>query len=509
MKKSSFCLFGLWALLCLSSRADADIIYADASYTGPTELGTQAEPFKTIQAAIDRAIPTIDNVSVKPGTYDESITLKSNVDVIGDDRDTVIINGVNQIPAVFGSGISGVLLKSFTISDTVGGGIELEDSTMTVEDCLISGNSASSGGGIYIVNSDLTVKNTTVYNNQVIYEGAGIAVLDSSALMLDDVLVWDNYALHATDAMGGGIFINTDSTANMDRCRVLGNSAIFGGGIYWRSSGGYLRRSLIFDNDSFLDGGGMFVDDSDPKITRTEISANNSTQRFGGGIYLYQSPDAALHNCVIDRNYSWDIGGAIVCHESSATIVNNTIVSNIGYPVVPGEPANPNYIDDGGIIADPLSTPLVLNCILWDNGDDIDSAAATVVYCQIQDGDPGVGNNADDPLFTDADSRDYTLQTGSPCIDTGHPDASFNDPDGTQNDRGAWGGPYAQIPSDVTDNGCVDILDLIHARNNLNKEPGSDGDENCDINKDGDINILDLLTIRNSLNDGCSTPQWP
>jgi len=509
VKKSGLFLFALWALLCLSLRADADIIYADASYTGSVELGTEAQPFKTIQGAIDRAIPTIDDVSVKPGTYDESITLKSNVDVIGEDRDAVIINGVNETPAVLGNGISGVLLKSFTISDTSGGGIELNDSTMTVEDCLISGNSASSGGGIYIVNSDLTVENTTVYDNQVICDGGGIAALDSSTLTLDDVLVWGNVALHLADAMGGGIFIDTGSTANMDRCRVLGNAAAYGAGIYWKSSGGYLRRSLIFDNTASLDGGGLFVHDSDPKITRTEISANRSTDRYGGGIYLYQSPDAALHNCIIDRNYSWDRGGAIICHESSATVVNNTIVSNIGYPYVPGAPANPDYLEDGGIITDVSSAPLVLNCILWDNGDDIDSPGAVVVYCQIQDGDPGQGNDADDPLLTDADDRDYTLQGGSPCIDTGHPDASFNDPDGTRNDRGAYGGPYAPIPSDVTDDGCVDILDLIHVRNNLNKDPESEGDENCDINNDGDINILDLLTVRNSLNDGCSTPRWP
>lgn len=35
----------------------------------------------------------------------------------------------------------------------------------------------------------------------------------------------------------------------------------------------------------------------------------------------------------------------------------------------------------------------------------------------------------------------YRLDTGSICIDAGDPSASYNDPDGTPNDMGAYGGP--------------------------------------------------------------------
>jgi hypothetical protein len=59
-----------------------------------------------------------------------------------------------------------------------------------------------------------------------------------------------------------------------------------------------------------------------------------------------------------------------------------------------------------------------------------------------------------DPLFVDSDSRDFHLQEGSSCIDAGDPDPSYNDPDGTRNDIGAYGGPYgndwAAIPPQNT-----------------------------------------------------------
>ncbi len=54
------------------------------------------------------------------------------------------------------------------------------------------------------------------------------------------------------------------------------------------------------------------------------------------------------------------------------------------------------------------------------------------------------GNNiSEDPQFVNADSGEFHLQAGSPCIDTGDPDPKFNDPDGSRNDMGVFGGPLS------------------------------------------------------------------
>ena len=54
---------------------------------------------------------------------------------------------------------------------------------------------------------------------------------------------------------------------------------------------------------------------------------------------------------------------------------------------------------------------------------------------------PGTGCISANPLFTNP-GTDFHLQNGSPCINTGDPNSIYNDPDGTRNDMGCYGGPY-------------------------------------------------------------------
>jgi len=69
-------------------------------------------------------------------------------------------------------------------------------------------------------------------------------------------------------------------------------------------------------------------------------------------------------------------------------------------------------------------------------------------------GMPGPGNIGGDPRFVEfntsdpPDSLDFHLLSISPCINTGNPDAQYNDLDGSRNDMGVYGGvgPIGSIP---------------------------------------------------------------
>ena len=65
---------------------------------------------------------------------------------------------------------------------------------------------------------------------------------------------------------------------------------------------------------------------------------------------------------------------------------------------------------------DPNIVPLIDNCILWNNNDDIYHCDAT--YSCIEDGDVGTGNIDDDPCFVTPSSYwMFDEESGSDAID--------------------------------------------------------------------------------------------
>ena len=54
----------------------------------------------------------------------------------------------------------------------------------------------------------------------------------------------------------------------------------------------------------------------------------------------------------------------------------------------------------------------------------------------------GPGTITSNPMFVNPNAGDFHLQTGSACINAGNPAALYNDPDGTRNDMGAFGGNF-------------------------------------------------------------------
>ena len=142
----------------------------------------------------------------------------------------------------------------------------------------------------------------------------------------------------------------------------------------------------------------------------------------GGRNGIYCSSDAAISNNIILGCGS----DGVFSHSTSSTIINNIIADNGGYGVQ-------NSIS--GIIFLPGSSPespVVSYNDFWNNA----KGERTGNF------DIGPGNISKDPLFVNS-VMDFRLRNGSPCIDAGKPGFASLDPDGTRNDMGAYGGPYA------------------------------------------------------------------
>jgi parallel beta-helix repeat protein len=143
----------------------------------PVYLNGTYGPMKTIQTAVN-AVDTDGTVYVAEGTYNEHVTINKNLNLIGTNRDTTIIDGTNNGRTVWIDALSNVNIANFTIRNGTitnnGGGI-YSLATLTINNCIITGNTANNnrGGGIYAAGTT-TVNNSIITGNTAL-NGGGIA----------------------------------------------------------------------------------------------------------------------------------------------------------------------------------------------------------------------------------------------------------------------------------------------------------------------------------------------
>ena len=101
--------------------------------------------------------------------------------------------------------------------------------------CDINNNRFTSveGGGILIDESTVTLDKCTINNNYSSKSGGGIAMWKNSNLYLFHSKVIDNVAYNNYQSMGGGIYIkNGVTTLTIKNTTIESNLALFGAGIY-------------------------------------------------------------------------------------------------------------------------------------------------------------------------------------------------------------------------------------------------------------------------------------
>ncbi|MHC4866303.1 MAG: S8 family serine peptidase [Planctomycetota bacterium] len=187
-------------------------------------------------------------------------------------------------------------------------------------------------------------------------------------------------------AMGMYYFSGDPTIRN---CTVVNNNY----GIVCSTGTGTIENCLIEDNVT----AGIYA------FGATTIRYNEIRENAYVGIYLYYSSASVTTNWIYDNGSH----GVRFHHSPSAILRNNTIVGNTS----------------AGIYKYSGSQPTISNCIIWDNGDDLNGCSAT--YSCIEDGDSGTGNISDDPCFFDYNSRDLHLTWSSPCIDSGDPNGDY------------------------------------------------------------------------------------
>jgi CSLREA domain-containing protein len=196
---------------------------------------------------------------------------------------------------VFGGGLYNnatgeVLLLDSVVCDNQTGGVDFGGGivnlgTLTLERCIVRGNTSGFGGGIFN-DGTMTVEQSTVRANESTSSSIGIGggILNSGVMTLARSTVSDNDA--------GGIY--NDGTLTLEQSTVSGNRAEGGAGILTSGLQGdgalALTQSTVSNNEAEVDGGGVFVAGGARLQTRGSIISGNIDAGLFNGADLITDP---------------------------------------------------------------------------------------------------------------------------------------------------------------------------------------------------------------------------
>jgi predicted outer membrane repeat protein len=183
---------------------------------------------------------------------------------------------------------------SGNISSCYGGGIDCDmGSSPAITHCTISSNSADCrGGGIYCNYSTLTITDCTILNNSS-YELGGGGIYHGTSPFFRSCMSLENSMVSGNSAVGsGGGILCDEGSLFVDNCSITNNVATEdGGGIfhhideYYNENYMVIRNSIVALNRASDEGGGIYRYHSNPFTILNSTITGNIATNSGGGVY--------------------------------------------------------------------------------------------------------------------------------------------------------------------------------------------------------------------------------
>ncbi|WP_164490041.1 glycine-rich protein [Runella sp. SP2] len=305
-----------------------------------------------------------------------------------EDGPSTVLDGLKIANGTTSSVSAGsIRVEGYIFYRNSGGGLNSQESTVTINNCTFENNSSPYGGAMYL----LTYNNNSLISNCTFINNKGTGTNPAGA-----AVVIDNF--------GGNSSTFTD-------CRFISNTgAVKGGAIYlfFNGSTAIDFKRCVFANNTATNGGAVYQD----KNTGQEV------------------PN--FENCLFVNNQASQKAGALYLNSSAATITNNTIYGN----------STTSATETSGAIYAPNGVT-ISNSILWNNTSaaggaqqqiDFGTSTPTISYSIVQGATivAGTGNSNANPLFVNtsdpdgADNLYATIDDGlalggcSPALNTGN-----------------------------------------------------------------------------------------
>jgi hypothetical protein len=385
-----------------------------------------------VQSLEDRLVPTVFDVSsladnglntLRAALIGTGITLGPDTITFSVTGTITLTTGALTIPSdvtIIGPGAS-----SLTVNGN--NGQRVFDSTgapagtvINMSGLTITGGKAAGGAGLLLGSQSVTMTNCVVTGNNSTGNGGGIQVNSASgSLNLQNCTINNNIA-SGSSIDGGGIAMQAAASLIMNDTSVSGNSASdAGGGIYFFNGG-----KFTFTNSTIANNAG-----------------GSAAAAIGGGMYFFGTPTGPtlIQNCTISSNSVGGPGGGIVLVSFAGTlqVQNSTIVFNSA--TAAGSAGGGIAITSGNGTVTLDSTIVAKNNSQSGNGPDFsltNTNAAVLNYSLVGVYNSGIPNFSNsnsqlgtkasplDPLlgplqFNNGTTKTHRPLSGSPAIDKG------------------------------------------------------------------------------------------
>lgn len=212
---------------------------------------------------------------------------------------------------------------------SLAGGIYNESDTLTISNCVLSGNFNQIGYGGALENfgsATATLINCTLSNNVAGQGGAIDNDYGCFLAMTNCIISGNSLSGNSSDLGGGGIY--NYGTMILDLCTLSNNDAgsFYGGGIY--NAGPVTVENCTLSANTSVRGGGM-ENQSAAALNNCTVWGNSATAFVGGGIHNANGVTITLNNCTVSGNSAGtNLGGGLENDGTAANLLlTNTVVA--------------------------------------------------------------------------------------------------------------------------------------------------------------------------------------
>ncbi len=303
------------------------------------------QDYTRIQSAINAA-SSGDTIQIRAGLYSENLSIVGkSLTLVGAGSSSVEVQADGSAAALAIEGAASLDVSGLQLSSGERG-LTVRQSTAVFSDMVVVGNStAGNGGGIGIFEgAEVSIEDCVISGNEAtsVYHGGGVYV-DAASLLLERCELSDNEA-----EQGGALYAEAGVVELVD-CSFHDNIARSHGGAARLRDGSSLVASgtTLEGNSSSGRGGAVSIEDSDSTWSSCSF-LDNVAATGGGALHLSgQGSSGSSVDGTLDGNTAGGAGGAIWAWDHDLAL-SGEITDNI----------SPDTEDGGGVYASALALTL-------------------------------------------------------------------------------------------------------------------------------------------------------